>query len=1067
MNNMYKNKNGLFDRPMLRTVKAWKYMGLLSALLFLFYFDGNAQNISPEKFTIKGIVKTLKDNEPITGASVRVKGSKKGTTTNEKSEFFITVSKGDILEISFIGYTPSTYLVKGDAPANILLKESSSNLNQVVVVGYGSLKRADLSSAQTTITSKDISKTVNTTLEQAIQGRSSDVVVTQNSGQPGGGISVNIRGVSSVNGTSEPLYVIDGVQIEGSAGGSYGLTSSTNPLAGLNPADIESMEILKGPSATAIYGSRGTNGVVIITTKRGKAGDPKITYDFLYTLQDLPTFLPTMKLKDYASFITEYRSVLGMEQTVPEWGDLSLLGDGTNWQKELFRRAPLHKHQISMSGGNDKTTYYMSGEYFSQEGVAVGSGFDRYSFRLNVDNQARKWLKISTSLSINQTSDKVVLSNNDLLNIAISQSPNVPLKNADGSWGGPVDPTFAMTNPVGMANLVDNNYERTNGIGGITAEINLLKGLVFRTSLNGNIEFGMQSSFIPTYQFGSLVNTMAVSSKTNSKNFGWNWNQLLQYNVKINKHDIGFMVSHEANESVNSSLSGSRSGFVNNTIPELSLGDSKTATNNSSKGQWAMESYFSRLNYTFADKYIIQAAIRADGSENFSPDKRWGFFPSASLAWRLGQESFLKNVEWLDELKLRVEAGLTGNQGWTQAYFSSLNAASTPWGTGYLTSNYSNPDFQWEQTKTYSIGFNFSALKNRIQLEGDYYIKKTNDLIMSLPLPGYMGTNLAGSISSPQVNLGGLENKGYGITLNTVNLDGAFKWRTNLNVSGFRNKLLNLYSESATLDRTNWLMPAFISRSIIGQPLWQFYGYVKEGLFTSVDEVKNSAIPVNNTVAPGSTWVGDIKYKDMNGDGVIDGRDQTIIGNPWPKLNLGFTNTFNYKDFELSAMIIGGFGNDVFNYVRFKGENPTASWVGSGLLEGARDYAKLGTADNGEVYLINKNASIPRLVASDVNGNGNRATQDYVEDGSYVRLKNVQLTYSLPAEYLSRIKYIKSARLGLGVQNLLTITKYKGYDPEIGAYVGKEADPGNALIGIDYGRYPSTRMYTFNIALDF
>ncbi len=1022
-----------------------------------------------QSFTIRGRILDEK-NEPTPGAMVMVKGSSKGVTTDVNGNFSIEgVEENTTLVIKYLGYKTQEFLVGKQKDFTIKLVPDIGSLKEVVVVGYGEMKRSDLSSAQTTINAQDIERTVNTTLEQAIQGRAANVVVTQNSGQPGGGISINVRGVSSINGNTEPLYVIDGIQIQSSPGGEAGITSSINPLAGINPSDIETLEILQGPSATAIYGSRGTNGVVLITTKRGKAGQMKTTYNLLYTLQDVPNYLPTLNLREYAEMVNEYKKVTG-GTPIPEFQNLDILGEGSNWQEALFRKAPLFKHQLSLSGGNEKTTFYLSGELFDQTGVALGSEFKRYSFRSNVDNQASKWLKISANVNLSQVKEEVASSNEALINTAIEQSPAVPIRNGNGTWGGPTgeNSQFGAANPIAKAALIDNRVRRMNALGGLKADINILKGLVFRTSFNGNIQFANSYEFKPTYQLGNVVNNTASSKRESSNNINWTLNQLLQYNFKAGKHEIGLMASHEAQETINEGLFGGVQGFVNNTISELPLGDPKTATNSSYKNQWAMESYFGRLNYTFNRKYILQAAIRSDGSPNFGPNKRWGTFPSASVAWRVSEESFLKNSKVITDFKIRLETGLTGNQGSGAGWYSPLNPYASPWGTGYLAGKYANPDLQWEETQTHNIGFNLGLLKNRIQIEGDFYIKKTDNLLMTIPLPSYMGTTGSGAISAPTVNIGALQNTGYGITINTINIDrNDFSWRTNLNFSGFKNELTQLYSESATLDRQMWFMNNFLTRSVVGQPTWQWLGYVKEGIFQSVKEIEESAIPVNNRVDPNSTWVGDIKYKDLNEDGVIDDKDQTFIGKPWPKLTAGFTNSFSYKNFDLSVLITGTYGNDVFNFLRFKNENPTRTTTQRGLLQGARDYARLALDDLGNPYLLNPETGVPRITSSDANGNALRITQDYVEDGSYLRVKNIQLSYNLSKKLISKMAVVQSARLTFGVQNLATITKYKGYDPEVGFYVGKEVSPTSSIIGVDYGRYPSTTMYTFSLGIDF
>lgn len=1038
----------------------------------------HAQSQSDPERKVSGSVTAGETGSPVPGASITIKGTKKMTTTDAGGNFTIPASPGQLIHVASMGFMAREVKVGTAGSVSIVLQEDYRKLNDVVVVGYGKMKKTDQTSAQVSITSTDVNRTINTTIDQAIQGRAAGVYVTQNSGQPGGGISVNIRGVNTLSGTNEPLYVIDGVQMQ-PATVSYGASSSVNPLAGINPSDIESLEILQGPSATAVYGSRATNGVILVTTKRGKSGQVRLSYNYLYSLQDKPEDITTMNLQQFAQMNNEIALLLNRTPT-PEFQNPSVLGNGTNWQNALFRTAALQKHQVNISGGANTTTYYMSGEYFKQEGVAIGSDFNRYSFRLNLDNQAFKWLKLSTSLNFYQTKEKLASTSEDVIRNAINLAPNIPVKNADGSWGGATEneygsnAKFAPLNPVAISSLVNNDYKRTGGLGGASAEIGIIKGLIFRTSFNGNFEYTDGSKFTPTYQLGYNVNEKASLSVSNGRNFYWNLNELLQYTREIGKHSFGVMASHEAQAWNYQGFSAQRVGFASNSIPSLNLGDALGQTTGSYKGSGALESYLGRINYTYDNKYIIQLAGRADGSSNFGVENRWGYFPSVSAAWRVTGEEFMKAVPFINELKIRAEYGTTGNNGSGGAQFSSLTSVTTPWGAGFRTGQYGNSGIKWESTETKNIGFNLSVLKDRVQLEGDFYIKKTNNLLMPNPLPAYMGTQGEGAINAPIVNIGAMQNKGFGITLNTVNVDNknGFTWKSNLNVSSFRTKITHFYSDAAFLSRSAWFLNNFTSRSVIGQAPWLFYGYVSEGLFQSVDEINSSAIPAqaDGTRLPvakdGGVWVGDIKYKDLNGDNIIDSRDQTFIGNPWPKLTFGFTNTFSWKGFDLSVLVTGSQGNDVFNYLRFENTNPNNVNLGRNLLQESFNYARI-SEDGGKTVLQNPGTNVPRIVATDVNGNGNRFTNMYVEDGSYIRIKNVQLGYNIPHSLLRQQTVVKNIRLIVGVQNLATFTKYKGYDPEVGAYLGKEVQLSNQLNGVDAGRYPLTRLYSASVAVDF
>jgi TonB-linked SusC/RagA family outer membrane protein len=1024
---------------------------------------------------------TDNQNQPMPGVNVIVKGTANGTTSDANGAFSIRAKQEDVLVISFIGYKSQEVPVGAQTNFNLSMVEDVATLEEVVVTGYGEMKRADLSSSQVSIGSEQIQKTVNTTIEQAIQGRAAGVYVTQNTGQPGGGISVNIRGVNTINGSNEPLYVVDGVQIQQSSSVSYGSTSSTNPLAGLNPADIASIDILQGPAATAIYGSRGTNGVVLITTKRGKSGEMKINYGFTYSVQDKPKILPVMNLRQYAQMTNEIHQITG-GSSPGEFADPSILGNGTNWQDALFKTAPLYKHQLSLSGGSEKTQFYISGEYFDQDGVAIGSGFKRGSIRLNVDNQLRKWLKIGTNFSVNRTTEKLTTTQENTILNALQLAPNIPVKNPDGTWGG-ADVTngnsvqYTPLNPVAISSLIQNTNKRTQVLGGVNLDVNIIKGLTFKTSLNTNLGFSNSDYFIPTYRLGSKTNDVASLTSGSGSSYYWNWNQLLQYNTKIGKHDIGIMASHEAQKSFWQNVSGTKTGFVTNEIPDLNIGNSQGATTSGGRSTWTMESYFGRINYAFNDRYIIQGAIRADGSVNFGPENKWGVFPSVSAAWRISQESFMQNITFINDLKLRLETGVTGNQGNTN-FYGPLSTVSTPWGSGFILGRYGNEGMKWEQTKTNNVGFNVAVLDNRIQIEGDFYIKKTDNLLLSNPLPDYMGTAGEGAISPPTVNIGSLENRGWAFTINTVNYDrGGLTWRSNFNISGFKTKVTQFYSETAFIDRTSWFIGDMGSgnnwtqRAAVGQAPWLFRGYLYDGLFQSVDEINNSAIPVDKDgnrlkVDPSSVWVGDIKYKDLNGDNKIDERDATNIGNPWPKFTFGFTNTVTFKGFDLNILLTGTYGNKIYNYLRFNNTNPNNINLGRNLMQEAYNYARI-EGEGSEAHITNPGGNVPRLAIPDVNGNGLRFTDKFVEDGSYIRIKNVTLGYTIPRTLLSKQNVVQGLRLAVGVQNIYTITKYKGYDPEVGAYVGRDSQPANQSIGVDFGRYPLTPVYTFNVSVDF
>lgn len=1063
-----------------RYVKEMVFKLCITALLLQPLIGHAAEGLKKEKFasiTVTGKI-TDESGQPILLAAVVEKGTTNGVSTDLDGNYRIVVDENAILVISYLGYSTQEVSVNKRTVVNITLSQDVRLLEEVVVIGYGTSKRTDLTTAQVSVSSREIERTVNTTIEQAIQGRASGVYITQNSGQPGGGISVNIRGVNTLNGSTEPLYVIDGVQI--AVGGlSFGSSSSSNALAGLNPADIDDIQVLQGPSATAIYGARAANGVILITTKRGKSGQTKFTYGYQHIEQVPPTRLDVMDLSQYAQMVKEFHQVAG-GNTPNEFLDPSILGAGTDWQKQLFRWAPMNKHSLGVSGGTDKTKYFISGEYLDQRGIALGSGFKRLSTRVNLDNDLKNWLSLGLNLSFNQTNEKLSTSQENVISNAISNTPQIPVTNIDGTWGGgdPVNGAnqFAPVNPIAIASLIDNSQVRRQVLGGANLVIKFNKSLRLRNSVNGNLDFTNTEYYIPRYKIGWAENANSTYTYGSNNSNYWNLGQFLEYSGKIGHHSIDGLVGHEAQASKWRNSTASRSGYLTDNIRDIAAGDETTAGNSGGSGPWAMESFLGRISYNYSDRYYLVGTLRRDGSRNFGPNNRWGWFPSISGAWRISQENFYKS-DLINELKIRLEAGTTGNSGWSAGIYSPLSTSATPWGSGFLPNSYSNPDLKWESTFTQNIGLNMGLFKSNLTLEFDYYIKNTDNLLMAAQLPWYMGSNGQGQVAAPTVNVGSMQNKGWGLTINTTNMDRkSFRWETSLNLSSVKTKVTKLTSDSRFIDRVSWWLNDWTQRTSVGNSPWLFRGFIEEGLFQTLDEIEKSAVPVDNngnrlpTNEAQGIWVGDVKYKDISGpggkpDGKITEDDLTYIGNPWPKLFGGLTNNFSYKNFDLSILITGTYGNDIYNYMFRNITNPNNINLSRNLPNTVSNYAKPITKD-GKVQLANPETNIARI-SYGPNGNYARITDKWVEDGSFLRLKNVSLSYNVPAALFGRQKLIQGIRATLGVQNLFTITKYTGYDPEVGAYVGRDASASNQAIGLDFGRYPLTPLYTFNLNVNF
>lgn len=1037
---------------------------LMCMLLAVTTLRANTTQTGP----VTGTVISQSDGEPMIGVSVKIKGTSTGTITDLDGNFSINASNGQILVFSYMGYQEMEVTVSKKV-MNVTLKEDSKLLDEVVVIGYGGMKRSDLTGSVSSVTSEDMKKSITTSLDQALQGRAAGVNVTQNSGAPGGGISVAIRGINSFNG-NEPLYVIDGIQISGQT------SSNTSALANINPSDIVSMEVLKDASATAIYGTRGANGVVLITTRQGESGATRISYEGYYGIQQLPNELEVLNLREYAVYQNLRAEIIGFG-ALEEFKDPSVLGNGTNWQQEIFRSAPMHNHQISITGGTEKNRFAIMGGYLDQEGIGLGSGFERYSLRFNMDNQLKKWLKVGVNSYVARRKQVNTIDNGNIIETSIKQLPNTPVRNSDGSWGTQQENIYGTyySNPVAEA-LTRENYNRSTDlqIRGYV-DINPIKGLTLRAEASTNINYHTDYQFTPLIDYG--YHKQASSGSRSSSNSSYTtFSTYATYERSIKRHSFSLMAGHESQESKNESLNGSREGFMFNNIHELSVGDSKTAKNGSSRGESALESYYGRFNYNYADRYLLTATVRRDGSSNFAENNRWGTFPSLALGWRINNEKFMKSIEFINNLKFRLSWGVVGNQAIWQGYAYGVTMASsaTPSGQGFYPGNFSNPDLKWERTNAYNIGLDIGLFNNRIELIADVYKKKIDNLLMQASLPSYV----AGVITSPWVNAGAMTNNGIEFTLNTVNINNKnFTWKTNITFSKTTNKVTDLYTESSAL--VGSVDGLAYTYTTVGNPVGQLYGYKVIGMFKDEtdfykkDKFGNNILDKNGERIPvalpkdvqqgvNGVWVGDYMYEDKDGNGIIDEEDRFYIGNPEPKFTYGITNDFRYKDFDLSIFIGGVYGNKIYNMLR---ERYTKPMNNTNLLKEATKIALIGLKDpNGSatdinnVYITNSDASVQRLHTTDANTN-NRISDRFVEDGSYLRIKNISLGYTFPKALLSKFQ-IENLRVYVNIQNPFTFTNYKGYDPEIGSY-------DVLLRNIDYARYPTQRVYTFGLNVSF
>lgn len=1046
---------------------------------------------------ISGTIVDSKDKIAMIGANIMEKGTLNGTVTDIDGNFSLTVtSSASVLVISSIGYKTIEVAVGGQTSLNLEMEEDSELLDEVVVVGYGTMRKSDLSGASVSVGEDAIKGSIITNLDQALQGRASGVTAVMTSGAPGSSSSIRVRGQATINAGAEPLYVVDGVIVQGGgqSGADFGLgdalgngaVSTISPLSTINPADIVSMEILKDASATAIYGAQGANGVVLITTKRGKAGEAKFTYDGMTAVQRQTKRLDMMNLRQFATYYNDMVAT-GQLEVDNDYADPSLLGVGTNWQDAIFRTALQHQHQISAQGGTDKVQYYVSASYMDQEGTLIGSNFSRYSFRANLDAQLKKWLKMGFSATYSATDEDLKLADSDqgIINYSLQTIPDMPIYDIDGNYATIVQEGYTNPNPIALAMMDDILLGRQKLNGNIFFDVTPLENLTWHTELGYDIGASKADRYKPMVDLGAWKRASNESAIQKNSSLFWQVKNYLTYNGKIEDHSFTAMIGQEAWESRYDFTSVFNTGLPSDEVHNPGLGTG-TPTINAGFGSSALASVFTRLTYNYADRYLGTYTYRRDGSSNFGPENRWAGFHSFAASWRFSNEKFFEPLtEAVSNGKLRVGWGQTGNSNiGSYLWGTSITRMPSGLGMGYRPSNIPNTAVKWESQEQWNVGLDVGFIRDRINLVFDWYKKKSSDMLMPLQLPSYMGTsgNASSSLSAPWGNYGNIENSGLEISLNTRPIEGNFDWDSDFQISFNRNKLKGLAgtSNAQIVGYGQWT--DVVSVSTVGESLYNFYGYVTDGVYKDLEDLQNSPKPTkypadgvfnrSNTV-----WVGDLKYKDISGpdgvpDGVIDEYDKTNIGSPLPKFTFGWTNTFRYKNFDLSVFINGSYGNKVFNYLGMKLTRMNSAW--SNQLNSIADRAILIPVDADKVYpegtnwyddvtnvtVANPATSIPRASIQDPNDN-DRISDRYIEDGSYIRFKNIALGYTFQTETIQNWG-LQNLRVYANIQNLWTITRYKGYDPEIGASTASQN-----VFGLDNGRYPSPTVFSFGLNISF
>ena len=993
-------------------MKVLKKQLMLTVTLLCYSLIGWAQS---QFGNLSGTV-TDESGMPLAGVSVVIKGTNKGVATDFDGKYSLTdVPRGAVLQFSSVGYQ-TTDVKANNSQLNIKLAEATQNLDEVVVVGYGTQKKGDVTTAITSVKTKDLEQRPVISAAQAIQGRAAGIQVVQPNGAPGAGLAVRIRGNTSISASNDPLYVVDGIPVQ--------------DISSIAPNDIESMQVLKDASSAAIYGSRAANGVVLITTKQGKRNEPKVSVNTYIGVSEIAKKIPSLNTQQYYELMNETKAVAT--------ATLAGLTDKTDWYKETFRAGFTQNTQLSVSNASDNTKYYLSAGHTKEDGIIRSSFFERYNVRLNLEAKMRQWLTFETNLSYADYESNGIISglgaNRAGVVLSVINTPHyAPIwseKTGEEGWYYYDFKGANLSHPVeNISRRADNLLKNNRFVGSGSAIVQLMKGLRYKLTLAIDRLSSKENRFTDPKLTSYGRRNYGEAADIRKNNTLLTFDNILTFDKTFSKHNLSLLGGTSFTNAKMDASEMYATHFLTSDIKTLNAANKIGQGSITNAEEWSMMSYLGRLSYNYDSKYLLTANFRADGSSKLAPGKRWGYFPSVSVGWRLSRESFLSNIEWLSELKLRGGWGQTGNQAGISSYAYLQRykiARQNWWGNGAnanamitLTPNsFSNPNLTWETTTQSNIGLDVALFKNRLAFAIDAYIKNTTNLLMEVPLPA------TSPVPSIYRNEGEMTNKGIEFSVDSRNLTGELEWNTNFNISLNRNKLNKLslqkvYYYASTSEATS----EQVVRITEGQPLGKFWGLISEGV---------------------DPQTGDIKYKDLNGDGRITVSDKTYIGDPNPDFTFGFTNDFSYKNFTLSVFFQGSYGNDIYNASRIE-------------TEGMYDGKNQSTAVLNRWKKRGDITDIPRAVKGTDNI---KASSRWVEDGSYLRLKTLTLAYNLPTQALQQYG-IRKVQPYLTAQNLWTLTNYKGFDPEV-----NEGLSGPTM-GIDWGTYPQTKSFIFGLNIEF
>jgi TonB-dependent starch-binding outer membrane protein SusC len=1012
---------------------------------------------------------------PLAGVTVQSKNGSSSVTGADGTFKLRRVSAGEPITFSYVGYGDKTVTYNRGA-VNVSLTSSAAQLNDVVVVGYGTQRKKAVTGSVASVNYEQFKDRSFSNVSQALAGQVAGVNITQAQGAPGSLPVIRIRGISSITAGTNPLMVVDGVPLE-----NFNLNN-------INPQDIESVEVLKDASSAAIYGSRGANGVIIVTTKLGKAGKSTTSVNYEYGVQKVIRKVPMMDAQQWIQYYidahnngwvdlggghqaSDPNSVRTTPYKIPDdfLTNPGQFGKGTDWQDVMFRVAPSHNAQISVSGGTDKTQFMFSGAYLNQQAVLDANFYDRLTIRSNVRHKLSDRFTVGLNLGITAIYDRTdgTQGKSDVISLGLQSDPIFPVYNENGNLGYR-DPNSVwnrfisygdlnLWHPYSLTRFIDKKNKSFNTLGTSFIEYAPIKDLKFRSSISANLANTRGDSYLyknQGYGYSSLLNSQASTSSSMMLN--WLTENTLTYDKRFGEHSVNILAGYTAQKQRDDISGATAAGFPNDLVPTLNAGTSYSGVS-SFATEWSMLSYLARVNYNYAGKYYLSGAIRRDGSSRFGEERRWGYFPSASAGWVVSDENFMKSSRAINFMKLRASYGLSGNnQIPNYGSISLLGASNANYASGNTLLNgqtittIANPNLRWEKTSQLNIGVDMRLLKNRVNLSADFYNSITKDMLLNVPIPDITG------FSTQLMNIGRMQNRGVELNLNTKNIQGLFNWTTDFNFSLNRNKVLQLGPGNAPIIYTDYVVNV---KTEVGQPVSNFYGYVFDGVFENQKEI--DAYPHDVSTHP-----GDPKVRDVNGDGKINDLDRTTLGNYQPDFTAGLTNTFSYKGFELSAFVQGSFGGEIVNQnVRYLGWWNNGRNMFADVANRWRSETEPGDGKHFRATLANT-------------GLQSQFSSYWVEDASFVRIKNIRISYSIPAKLLARTP-LKNTRVYINAENVHLFSKYTNYDPENTTYTATSYSagsnglapsgiqaPSGAFIGVDYGSYPVPRIITFGIKTD-